>query len=195
VVVRRRRLRKLVPDAELVRRRAAGETFRDLAPDYGVAHTTLVRYFERPEVVTQVKDAVRQLCAEERVLADRRSAERRRERELRREAKAQAAREREYAHLAPARQPGANVRRRAVSDPYESWLDEHDARTPLARAEQYSQSDREAAVVVAGGGGLQAVIDATGLRTIDNVVRLVDPAILRQALDNDVLRNGQPSGV
>jgi hypothetical protein len=48
---------------------------------------------------------------------------------------------------------------------------------------------------VAAGGGLQAVIDATGLRTVDNVVRLLDPVILKQALDNDVLRNVQPSRV
>jgi hypothetical protein len=30
---RHRRLRRLVPDGELVRRRAAGETLRDLGPD------------------------------------------------------------------------------------------------------------------------------------------------------------------
>lgn len=35
----RRRLRKLVPDAELIRRRAAGEPLRELASDYEVAHT------------------------------------------------------------------------------------------------------------------------------------------------------------
>jgi hypothetical protein len=48
----------------LVRRRAAGETFRALAADYGVAHTTLVRYFERPEVARQLKEAARELRAE-----------------------------------------------------------------------------------------------------------------------------------
>jgi hypothetical protein len=36
----RARLRRLLPDPELVRRRAAGETLRLLACDYGVAHTT-----------------------------------------------------------------------------------------------------------------------------------------------------------
>jgi hypothetical protein len=195
VIVRRRRLRKLVPDAELVRRRASGETFRALALDYGVVHTTLVRCFERPEVARQVKGAVRQLRAEERALADRRSAERRLEREVCRQAREQAARERENARQAPSRRPGVNVGRRGARDPYETWLDEHDTRTPLTRADRYSQSDRDAAAAVAGGGGLQSVIDATGLRTMDNIVRLIDPAILKQAVDNDVLRNAQPPGV
>jgi len=40
---RPRRLRTLVPDAELIRRRAAGEPLRELASDYEVAHTTLGR--------------------------------------------------------------------------------------------------------------------------------------------------------
>jgi len=39
----RRRLRRLVPDAELLRRRLAGEPLRELARAYGVAHTTLGR--------------------------------------------------------------------------------------------------------------------------------------------------------
>jgi hypothetical protein len=47
-----------------------------------------------------------------------------------------------------------------------------------------------AAHVVAAGGGMQAVIDSTGLRTLENVVGLIDPAILKQALDNDVLERG-----
>jgi hypothetical protein len=49
-VKRYRRLRRLVPDAELVQRRAGGATLRELAADYGVAHTTLGRYFTRPEI-------------------------------------------------------------------------------------------------------------------------------------------------
>jgi hypothetical protein len=39
--VDRARLRRLLPDPELVRRRAAGETLRWLVCDYGVAHTTV----------------------------------------------------------------------------------------------------------------------------------------------------------
>jgi hypothetical protein len=78
---RRRRLRKLVPDAGLIRRRAAGEPLRELAPDYDdVAHTTLGRYFKRPEVAKQLR-------AEQRAAAARRSAERRLEQEVRRKAR------------------------------------------------------------------------------------------------------------
>jgi hypothetical protein len=57
----RERLRRLVPDRELVRRRAQGETLRPLACDYGVAHTTLGRYFARPQVARQLKQTSRQL--------------------------------------------------------------------------------------------------------------------------------------
>jgi hypothetical protein len=46
----RDRLRRLVPDPALLHRHAAGESLRMLARDYYVAHTTLARYFRRPEV-------------------------------------------------------------------------------------------------------------------------------------------------
>lgn len=98
---RRRRLRRLVPDEALIRRRAAGEPLRELACDYDVAHTTLGRYFERPEVAKQLKEAAGELRAEERALAARRAAERRLEREVRRKAKEQAAAEREQARAGP----------------------------------------------------------------------------------------------
>jgi len=45
--------------------------------------------------------------------------------------------------------------------------------------------------VVAEGGGIQAVIDATGLSSLDNVTRLIDPAILKQAYDNDLLEQSK----
>jgi hypothetical protein len=48
------RLRRLVPDLALPRRRAAGESLRRLARDYGVAHTTLAPRFARPEVAGQL---------------------------------------------------------------------------------------------------------------------------------------------
>ena len=57
----RRRLRRLVPDAELIRRRATGEPLRQLAGDYGVAHTTLGRWFARPEVARQLRELARRL--------------------------------------------------------------------------------------------------------------------------------------
>ena len=81
-----------VPDAELIRRRAAGEPLRQLAADYGVAHTTLGRYLARPQVKTELAQARRQLRAEQ---AARTSEWRRLEPEVRGRANEQAARERE----------------------------------------------------------------------------------------------------
>jgi hypothetical protein len=111
--------------------------------------------------------------------------------QLRRKAREQAAVEREQARRARAAARELTSRRRRARSDYEAWLDEHDARQPLTRADLHSQSDERAACVVAGGGGMQAVIEATGLRTLENVVRLIDPAILKRALDNDVLERGQ----
>jgi transcriptional regulator with XRE-family HTH domain len=180
-------LRRLVPDGELVRRRAAGETLRELAAGYGVSHTTLGRYFARPEIARQLKEAGRLVRRERQTAAARRAAERRLEGEVRRQAKEQVARERER-RLGAARamlgasRPGVRRRRRSA---YEAWLDEHDARQPLTRADLRSRSDELAAHTVAAGGGVQVVIEATGLRTRENVLRLIDPVILVEALDND----------
>jgi hypothetical protein len=194
-VKRRRRLRKLVPDAELIRRRASGEPLRELASDYGIAHTTLSRFFERPEVVKELKEAVQQLRAAERALTARRSAERRLEQEVRRKAGEQVAAERGQARRASAALSERTSRRRHARTDYEAWLDEREARAPLTRADLHSQHDVTAAQVVAEGGGIQAVIEATALRTLENVVNLIDPAILRQAYDNDALAHSQPSPV
>jgi hypothetical protein len=180
----RRRLRRLAPDPELIRRRAAGERLRELALDYGVAHTTLGRYFERPEVAKQVKQAAKQLRAD----AARRSAERRRlEREARSKAREQAAAERKQARRLRAAERESVSRRRRADGSYAAWLDERDARQPLTRADLHSRADGIAARAVAAGGGIQAVVEATGLRMLENVVRLIDPAILKRALDNDSL--------
>jgi hypothetical protein len=184
-------LRKLVPDAELIRRRAAGEPVRELASDYEVAHTTLVRYFARPEVAKQLREAAKQLREEERALADRRAQEQRLEWTVRREARKQAAREREQARLAGAAERRTVRSRRPRSD-YAAWLDERDALVPLTRSDLHSQNDDTAARVVAAGGGMQDVIDSTDLRTLENVVRLIDPALLKQAYDNDLLRQAEP---
>jgi len=189
---RRRRLRKLVPDAELIRRRAAGEPLRPLASDYDVAHTTLGRYFERPEVAKQVRQAAKQLQAEQRAAAARRSAERRAEQEVRRKAREQAAAERAQARRVRAVVAERTSRRRRPRSGYEAWLDERDERRPLTRADLHSESDDSAARAAAAGGGMQDVIDATGLRTLENVVSLIDPAILKDAYDNDLLRQAQP---
>jgi hypothetical protein len=52
-----RGLRRLVPGSELIRRGAAKETLRSIAADYGVCHTTILRYFKRPEVSKQLHRA------------------------------------------------------------------------------------------------------------------------------------------
>ena len=188
---RRRRLRKLVPDAELIRRRAADEPLRELASDYNVVHTTLGRFFERPDVASQLREARRERQAGERALARRRSTERRLEQEVRRKAKTQAAKEREQARAA------AEIRERLMRRPprnaYEARLDERDMRMPWTRADLHSGHDQTAARVVAKGGGIQAVIDATDLRSLENVVRSIDAAILTQAYDNDAIAKVQSS--
>jgi hypothetical protein len=80
------------------------------------------------------------------------------------------------------------ARRRRSRSAYEAWLDERDERRPLTGADLHSQIDEIAARVVAERGGMQDVIDGTGLHTLENVVRSVDPAILKDAYDNDLLR-------
>ena len=122
-------------DAELYRRRAAGESLRALAPDYGVAHTTLSRHFARPQAAEQVKEAGRLLRAE----------------------------------------------RRAVV-----------ARAQAGQKAERSRADQEAARVVEAGGGMQAVIEATGLRTLENTLSSICPAILAQAFENDDARAAAP---
>ena len=100
---RYRRLRHLEPDTELFRRRAAGEPLRELARDYGVAHTTLGRYFVRPEVVKQLQRAAQLNRAERRAAEARWRAEEKAEREARRRLRQQrAADERTAAGRAPA---------------------------------------------------------------------------------------------
>jgi hypothetical protein len=54
-----RGLRRLVPDSELIRRGAAKEPLRSIAADYGVSHTTILRYFKRPAVARQLLRAKR----------------------------------------------------------------------------------------------------------------------------------------
>ena len=53
------------------------------------------------------------------------------------------------------------------------------------RADLRNGHDEGAARVVAAGGGLEAIIEATDLRTRENVLRLIDPAILEEARRND----------
>jgi hypothetical protein len=174
-------LRRLVADEELLRRRAAGEGLRTLAADYGVAHTTLGRYLKRPEVARELREVRRSLRAERRAAAVRQAAERRLEREVRRRAKEQEALARELARDAAV----ASLRRRRRRHPYAAWLDEQDGRRPLTRADLRSRSDERAEEAVVAGGGIEGVLEATGLRTRGNVLRVIDPAILVRAFAND----------
>jgi hypothetical protein len=129
---------------------------RALADDYGVAHTTLGRYFARPQVVGQLQEAGRLARTEQR-------AERRAARELKREVlcrvQEQAAFERAHPH--------------------------HPVALARAAGRHTNRSDELAAAAVGAGGGIQDVIERTGLRTLKNVLRLIDPAILKHAREND----------
>ena len=188
-------MRKLVADDALIRRRAAGESLRPLASDYGVAHTTLLDYFERPDVANELKEVAKRLRLAERVAADRQAEKRRIEREVRRKAKEQAAREREDDRRVRALAAERTARRRRSGGRKGAfWTSVTPAGRP-PRADRYSRSDEIAAEVVAAGGGMQAVIEATNLRTLENVVGGIDPAILKRALDNDVLAQALPPSV
>jgi hypothetical protein len=178
-----RRLRRLVPDSALLRRRAAGETLRELAGDYGVAHTTLGRYFARPGIAKQVKELELLLRRERQAASAQRAVQRRLEREVRRRAKEQRALERQLTVARTVLAAGRPAGRRRSG--YGAWLDERDARLPLIGVDLYSRNDEAAASVVAAAGGIEAVIEATGLRTRENVLKVIDPVILTRALDND----------
>jgi hypothetical protein len=151
---RRRRLRRLVADEELLRRRAAGEPLQQLAGDYDVAHSTLCRYFARPVVKEQLKKVGRHLRAEQRQLTIRRAAERRLERHVRRKAEEQSAAEAEQERRYRAHFAAWTSGRRARGSGYPAWLDERDApRAPPARADRHSTYDKEAERTVIAGGG------------------------------------------
>jgi hypothetical protein len=155
---------------------------RVLAAEYGVAHTTLGRYFARPEVTRQLREAGRAVRAERRAAATRRAVEQRLQRQVRKRVQEQAARARERARHAT---PGGSTAPRPRRSAHQAWLDERAARRPPTRAELRSRSDQLAERAVASGGGIEAVIEATGLRSRENVLRLIDPAILVRAFDNE----------
>jgi hypothetical protein len=83
------KLRKLIPDEALFRRRADGEPLRDLARDYGVQHTTLGRYFARPMAARELKRVKRLIQAEQREAEAERRAGARAERTAQRRVKQQ----------------------------------------------------------------------------------------------------------
>jgi hypothetical protein len=153
---RYRRLRRLVPDEELMRRRAAGEDFRGLAVDYGVAHTTLGRYFARPSVANELK-AVRRMLRGEQAVARRAKAlqdkeERALARKVYREAARQALLERERLD-ALARALLDDRSHKRPRSAYEARLNAPDVRQPWIRKDFVTRNDDRAAAAVQAGGG------------------------------------------
>jgi transcriptional regulator with XRE-family HTH domain len=90
----------------------------------------------------------------------------------------------------PEATPDPRTRRgaRAYQSEHARWLDEQDARRPYTRAELESEADRAAAAAVAAGGGIEAIVEATGFKTRANVLRNINPAILERARENDAAR-------
>lgn len=178
-----RRLRSLRPDQALFDRRATGETLRSLALDFEVHHTSLVRFFRRPDAVLELGEARRRLRAEGKA---RQESERRLVRDVRKRAREDEKRDRWLQAWTP-------PQRLHLSEEM-LRLDANDAPRGLTSRERYSENDHKAAEVVASGGGAQEVIEATGLRTLENVFRNIDPQIIRAALanDEDLGRNACP---
>ena len=73
----------------------------------------------------------------------------------------------------------------------EDWLDQRDSPPRVTSRDSYSANDRRAEEVVATGGGVGQVIEATGLRNRDNVYRNIDAQIVARALKNDARRASQ----
>ena len=169
---RYRRLRRLVPDAALIRRRAAGETFRELAPDYGVWPTTLSRYFARPGVAKQVKQAEQLLRAEQRAAEARRLASRQtpaEEHSAAGRARPEQAGGVEAASAEPGagdRQPAGRILRRRL-EPEEAWLDR----------QKFSREGRAAGLV------RLVRLDGTGQRHVEpaEVAQLIETGEWRRA--------------
>ncbi len=169
---RLRRLRRLVPDEALFDRRVAGESQRELARDYGVAHSTLGDFFRRPDGVLGLREARLRL----REAGKTRQATLRR---LKQDVQQQALQDKDHD-----RRLEAWARRRPRRSGYPGWLDERDAPRGLSSRDRFSLSDDLAEAVVAAGGGLEQVRDATGLST-ENAFRNIDAQIMRRALAND----------
>ncbi len=168
-----RRLRRLVPDQALFDRRVAGESLRVLARDYGVVHSTLGDFFRRRDGVLGLEEARRRLQAARRA---RQATERELQQDVRKRAQEDAKHDRRLE---------AWARRWPRRSGYQGWLDERDApRGPSSRY-RFSASDDLAEPVVEAGGGVEQVIDATGLRSRENVLRNIDFQIMRRALAND----------
>jgi hypothetical protein len=176
-VSKSRRLRSLRPDQALFDRRAAGESLRSLAREYEVNHTSLVRFFRRPEAALALGEARRRLQKE-------RKARQENERRLVRYVQTRARQDQKRDQLLLAWTP---PKRLHLSEEMVR-LDANDAPRGLTSRQRYSENDDKAAEVVASGGGAEQVLEATGLRTLENVLRNIDPQIMRAALANDKAR-------
>jgi hypothetical protein len=172
VMSKLRRLRRLVPDEALFDRRVAGESLRVLAPDYGVVHSTLSDFFRRPEAVLGLREARFRLQEERKA----RHAE---ERRLKQEMQKRAQEDKEHD-----RRLEAWASRRPRRAGYEGWLDEREAPRGLSSRDRFSASDDLAEAVIDAGGGLEQVIDATGLSP-ENALSNIDFQLMRRALAND----------
>ena len=115
--------------------------------------------------------------AEQQAVRARRLAEQKLERDVRRRAREQAALERKQARRVAAARAELARRGPVARSPYELFLDERDTARPLTRAELHSGSDDIAARVVEGGGGIEAILEATDLRTRENVFRSINSVI------------------
>jgi lambda repressor-like predicted transcriptional regulator len=155
---------RFTPDAELLERIAAGESLRSLARELGISHTTLVRSLRRPDVAAALRAAELRLRAQ-------RAREGRAEKEMRKRARQQARRDR------------TNHGRRGTTRRSDQALWSTDC---------VSRNDQLAAKTVAAGGGIQELIEATGLPTRMAVYESIDPGLGVEALANDAQR--PPSG-
>lgn len=169
---RLRPLRRLVPDEALFDRRVAGESLRVLAPDYGVVHSTLSDFFRRPEGLLGLPEARLRLQEERKA----RQAE---ERRLKQDVQRRALEDKEHD-----RRLEAWASRQPRRSGYEGWLDERDAPRGLSSRDRFSASDDLAEAVVESGGGLEQVIDATGLSP-ENALSNIDFQLMGRALAND----------
>jgi hypothetical protein len=172
-----RRLRRLAPDHALYERRVAGEPLRTLALDYDVAHTTLLRHFRRSDAVLELRDARWRLQAKRKAL----QAE---ERHLKQYVRERAREDKKRDRLLEAWRPP----RGSQPSDYVDWLNLRDAPRGLSSRQRYSTSDDVAKTAVEAGGGVEQVMQATGLRGLEKVARNIDPQIMGDALANDARR-------
>jgi hypothetical protein len=193
--------RRLVVDEELYRRRAQGVTLRELAAEYGVAHTTLGRHLARPDAKMKLRAArvalrleKRERRESDRVAARKAAAERRAPVPIDKVETTDSPRNWADSELVCGSAGAVDVRTSAAVDPslprrwasdYADWLDDRDYGRALTRRELWSVNDELAAAAASGGGGIAALVEITGLRTEENVRRLIDPDVVARADAND----------